>query len=255
MVTVTSELELIVQRYRRELETLGIHSEQFFLFGSQAEGTADEGSDIDLFVVSPDWEKYNQRERFELLGVAAMRILEPIQARGVTPDEVEHRELSPFWQTVFEQQTIEIQGTTEIMKPIKIDQTQAEPDPLHTPYKGPDREFSGEVTLKRLVWAGDSPDVELLAVWFSAGARTKAHIHDADQILHVMEGTCAYGDENGVTLVEAGNVITIPKGVWHWHGATPAAPMMHISIRKMGNSTNWDVEEKGWGKEYEELKG
>lgn len=140
------------------------------------------------------------------------------------------------------------------MKPIKINKTEPEADALHTPYKGSDREFSGDVTLKRLVWAGDSPDVELLGVWFRVGARTKPHIHNVDQVLLVMDGTCAYGDENGVTLVERGEVITVPNGAWHWHGATPQNSMMHNSIRKMGNGTNWDVEEKTWVKDYEELK-
>jgi quercetin dioxygenase-like cupin family protein len=136
----------------------------------------------------------------------------------------------------------------------KISSNEPEHDELHTPYIGTDREFVGDVTAKRLIWAGDSPDVELLAVWFSAGARTRAHIHDADQALHVMEGTCAYGDENGVTLVPAGNVFLVPKGTWHWHGATPSAPMMHISIRKIGNSTNWDVEERDWVGQYARMR-
>ncbi len=140
------------------------------------------------------------------------------------------------------------------LKPIQINKTQPEPDALHTPYKGGDKEFSGDVTLKRLVWAADSSDVELLAVWFSAGARTRPHIHDVDQVLHVLEGTCAYGDENGVTLVHTGEIITVPKEVWHWHGATPREPMMHISIRKMGNHTNWDVEERDWREQYKELE-
>ncbi len=254
MAEITSELAHIITKYQDELESMGIHVEGFRLFGSQAAGTAHEGSDIDLFVISRDWVNYGLRERFEVLGIAAARILKPIQARGVTPDEIENRELSPFWQQVFEQQTIEIHGDKQIMKPIKINKTQPEPDALHTPYKGSAKEFSGEVTLKRLVWAGDSTDVELLAVWFSAGARTMPHIHDVDQALHVLEGTCVYGDENGVTLVHAGEIITVPKDVWHWHGAPPHEAMMHISIRKMGNTTNWEVEEKNWTSEYEKLQ-
>lgn len=136
----------------------------------------------------------------------------------------------------------------------KVSGSESGDDELHTPYKGTAREFVGDVTAKRLIWAGDSPDVELLAVWFSAGARTRAHIHDADQVLHIVEGTCAFGDENGVTLVPVGNVILVPKGTWHWHGATPSEPMMHISIRKMGNSTNWDVDQKDWAERYERIK-
>jgi len=138
--------------------------------------------------------------------------------------------------------------------PTKINNIEPGPDALHTPYKGADTEFSGEVTLKRLVWAGDSPDVELLGVWFSAGARTRPHIHDVDQVLVVEEGTCAYGDENGVTLVKAGEVLTIPAGIWHWHGATPHEAMMHISVRKQNNSTNWQVPSKTWESDYDKLR-
>ncbi len=241
-----SELGVIIDRYCHEVEALGIHVENVLLFGSQAKGTATEDSDIDLFVVSPDWKRYNDRERFELLGIAAVRILEPIQARGVTPEEIAKRELSPLWQTILEEQTIAIEGKSASVKPIKIHRSEPGPDELHTPYKGPATEFFGDVTAKRLVWKGDSPDNELLGVWFSAGARTRPHIHDVDQSLLVMQGTCAYGDESGITLVPAGEIITIPAGIWHWHGATPTEPMMHVSIRKQGNSTNWDVDEKDW---------
>lgn len=232
---------------------MGIHVENFLLFGLQANGTAREDSDIDLFVVSRDWATYGLRERFEVLGIAAARILEPIQARGVTPQEIENRELSPFWQMVLEEQTVPVQGELPVVKTIKIDRNTPGPDELHTAGKGGPTEFEGEVTTKKLVWSGDSSDVELLGVWFSAGARTRPHIHDADQVLHILEGTCAFGDENGVTLVNAGEIITVPKGNWHWHGATPQAPMMHISIRKMGNSTNWHVDEQEWRTHYEQL--
>jgi len=33
-------------------------------------GTIQEGSDIDLFVISTDWVVYSQRERLEMLGFA-----------------------------------------------------------------------------------------------------------------------------------------------------------------------------------------
>lgn len=58
---------------------------------------------IDLFVISSDWARYNDRERFEILGIAAARILEPMQARGVTPDEIATHRLSPLWEQILEQ--------------------------------------------------------------------------------------------------------------------------------------------------------
>ena len=108
MVERASELAVTIQRFRAELEKMGIRCERILLFGSHAEGTAKEGSDIDLFVVSPAWARYSDRERFEILGIAAARILEPIQARGVTPDEMATHCLSPFWEQILQTQAIVI---------------------------------------------------------------------------------------------------------------------------------------------------
>jgi len=106
MVEKTSELAIIIRRFRVELEKMGIHCERVLLFGSQATGTADEGSDIDLFIISPDWARYGERERLEMLGIAAARILEPIQARGVTPEEISTHRLLPLWEQVLKEQAI-----------------------------------------------------------------------------------------------------------------------------------------------------
>ncbi len=109
MAETTPELADIIQRFRLELERLGIRAQQVLLFGSHADGTAHEDSDIDLFVVSPDWSRYSERERLELLGVAAARILEPIQARGVTPEEILSHRLAPFWEQVLSEQAVSVQ--------------------------------------------------------------------------------------------------------------------------------------------------
>lgn len=106
MAKTTPELEMIVRRFRAELEKMGVRPERVLLFGSQANGTAEEGSDIDLFVVSSDWARYNDRERFEILGIAAARILEPIQARGVTPEEIATHRLLSLWEQVLKEQAI-----------------------------------------------------------------------------------------------------------------------------------------------------
>ncbi len=108
MVETTPELAIIIRRFRAELEQMGIRCEQVLLFGSRATDTAEEGSDIDLFIVSPDWARYGERERFEMLGIAAARILEPIQARGVTPEEISAHRLLPLWEQVLKEQAIVI---------------------------------------------------------------------------------------------------------------------------------------------------
>lgn len=43
-----------------------------------------------------------------MLGIAAARILEPIQARGATPDEVATHQLSSFLEQVLHEQAIEV---------------------------------------------------------------------------------------------------------------------------------------------------
>ena len=85
---------------------MGIRSERVLLFGLQAKGTAHEGSDIDLLIISSAWAPYGERERLELLGIAAAQILEPVQARGATPDEVAKHQLSPFLEQVLTEQAV-----------------------------------------------------------------------------------------------------------------------------------------------------
>lgn len=85
---------------------MGIRAERILLYGSQAAGTAREYSDIDLFVISEDWSKYSQRERLEILGVASARILEPIQAQGITPGEITSRQIPAFGQHILMEQAV-----------------------------------------------------------------------------------------------------------------------------------------------------
>jgi predicted nucleotidyltransferase len=108
MAETAPELKRIVKRYRLQLQKMGIRPTRVLLYGSRAMGTAREGSDIDLIVISGDWEKYNQRQRLELLGVAAARILEPIQAQGFTPNEIKQKQITSFWEQVMKEQAIRI---------------------------------------------------------------------------------------------------------------------------------------------------
>lgn len=108
MAKTTSELEKIITRFRQELERSGIRCEQILLYGSYAHGKPREGSDIDLIVISKDWARFSFRERLEQLGIAAARILEPIQAQGFTPDEIEQHEISPLWEMILRREAVVI---------------------------------------------------------------------------------------------------------------------------------------------------
>jgi len=134
----------------------------------------------------------------------------------------------------------------ETMKITRIDRTQASPAPSRANF------FDGQVTTQTLVGPADSNELDLLNVYFSVGARTRPHIHEQDQVLHIMEGQGIVATETEKEVVSAGDVITIPLGTWHWHGATRNSAMAHISIMKRGQ-TNWTVEEKNWASGYDEL--
>ncbi|MFL5805532.1 MAG: cupin domain-containing protein [Roseiflexaceae bacterium] len=110
--------------------------------------------------------------------------------------------------------------------------------------------FDGEVRMQRLVGLEQSKEVELLVVYFSAGGRTRPHIHIRDQVLQIVEGQGIVATETEKQIVNPGDVITIPAGVWHWHGATRDTAMCHISIKQPG-STDWEVEEKNWAAGYD----
>jgi quercetin dioxygenase-like cupin family protein len=105
--------------------------------------------------------------------------------------------------------------------------------------------FDGRVRTQMLVGAEQSGELELLAVYFEAGARTRPHTHEKDQVLHFVQGQGIVATETTRQVCSAGDVVTIPGGVWHWHGATREHAMCHISIRQPGAS-NWDVDLKNW---------
>ena len=131
------------------------------------------------------------------------------------------------------------------MKITRIDRSQAKYDTTRANY------FDGEVNIQVLVSPVDSNELDLLNVCFNAGARTRPHIHEQDQVLHIIEGQGIVATEAEKQFVSTGDVITVPAGIWHWHGATRNSAMCHISIMKRGK-TNWTVEEKNWSAGYDE---
>lgn len=88
------KIKEIIHQYRNMLEELGIQVERVILYGSYANGNAGEDSDIDLIIISKDFKKLNIRERIEILGIAAARLMKPIEAKGYTVAEI--KKISPL---------------------------------------------------------------------------------------------------------------------------------------------------------------
>jgi quercetin dioxygenase-like cupin family protein len=84
--------------------------------------------------------------------------------------------------------------------------------------------------------------ISALQVNFSAGARTKFHVHTNPQILVVTKGTGKVATENEEITVTPGTVIYFPPDENHWHGATDDSEFSHISITTPGETT-WEGKE------------
>lgn len=61
--------------------------ERLVLFGSQATGKVHEASDIDVVVVSHDFEKKSFWDRVDILTQGILQVWEPIEAIAKTPAE------------------------------------------------------------------------------------------------------------------------------------------------------------------------
>lgn len=79
-------------------------------------------------------------------------------------------------------------------------------------------------------------------VTFEPGARTAWHTHALGQLLIVTAGTGRvqrWGDP--IEEIKQGDIVWIPPGQKHWHGAAPNAAMTHVGVTEQagGSSTEW----------------
>ena len=97
--------------------------------------------------------------------------------------------------------------------------------------------FLGEVCKQSLVTDDDAELLRANSVTFKNGARNRLHHHAADQVLVVTHGLGIIANEQEQIPVEAGDVVLIPAGERHWHGARPGQEMTHLSILTPGPLT------------------
>jgi 4-carboxymuconolactone decarboxylase len=97
--------------------------------------------------------------------------------------------------------------------------------------------FIGSVRTQTVIDESLSDRHRILEVTFAQGARTKLHAHATDQVLLITSGDGLVGTRSERFEVEAGDVVFIPAGEPHFHGAAPGADMTHFSVLGPGETT------------------
>jgi quercetin dioxygenase-like cupin family protein len=112
----------------------------------------------------------------------------------------------------------------------------------HPSAKGPQDYFTGTVRIDAPFKGGGDARVGGATVTFEPGARTAWHTHPLGQTLLVVSGLGRVQREGGpIEEMRPGDIVWIPSGEKHWHGASPHCAMSHIAIAAAldGRSVDW----------------
>jgi len=116
---------------------------------------------------------------------------------------------------------------------------------------GPAEWFTGTVRVDPLFQAPDPARVSGASVTFEPGARTAWHTHPLGQTLIVTAGAGRAQRWGGpIEEIRPGDVIWIPPGEKHWHGAAPTTAVTHIAVQEQLNGKAVDWMEKVTAEEY-----
>ena len=112
---------------------------------------------------------------------------------------------------------------------VNLDQIPSQPDTSPI--------FVGNVTRKGVVGDDNPGLLRVNLVEFHDGARNKLHHHGADQLLVVTSGRGVVANETETIELEPGDVVLIPAGEKHWHGAQPGQDFAHLAVLTPGSMT------------------
>jgi quercetin dioxygenase-like cupin family protein len=102
--------------------------------------------------------------------------------------------------------------------------------------------FTGSVRIDPLFSVAEPSRVSGARVTFEPSARTAWHTHPVGQTLIVTAGTGWVQQWGGpVQEMQEGDVVRIPPGQKHWHGATATTRMTHIALQEQlgGKVVDW----------------
>ncbi len=108
--------------------------------------------------------------------------------------------------------------------------------------KGPSEWFTGSVRVDPLFNVHDPARASGSNVTFEPGARTAWHSHPLGQTLIVTAGCGRVQRWGGpIEEIRPGDVVWIPAGEKHWHGAVPTTALTHFAIQEQldGKAADW----------------
>lgn len=122
--------------------------------------------------------------------------------------------------------------------------------------QGPAENFTGSVRVESRFAAESPARVGGGLVTFEQGARTAWHTHPLGQTLIVTQGAGLvqiWGQP--AQEIRPGDIVVIPPGAKHWHGASPNNGMAHYAIAEQLNGKTVDWLEKVTEAQYTSRHG
>jgi quercetin dioxygenase-like cupin family protein len=116
-----------------------------------------------------------------------------------------------------------------VIKRVRIDRAAANPatDPI----------FIGDVAIQEIVNDAAADLLRVTAVTFDNGAANRPHRHTTDQVLIATSGNGFVATIDERHALTPGDVVLIPAGTPHWHGAEAGESFTHLSILTPGHTS------------------
>jgi len=111
---------------------------------------------------------------------------------------------------------------------VRLDCSQSTPSP--------DPIFVGSVSTQEVVNDALGELLRVTAVTFEDGAVNRPHRHTTDQVLVATSGTGFVATDHEHHSLEPGDVVFVPSGTRHWHGANPETSFTHLSVLTPGHT-------------------
>lgn len=102
--------------------------------------------------------------------------------------------------------------------------------------------FTGSVSIQEVVNDALGDLLRVTAVTFEDGAVNRPHRHTTDQVLIATFGHGFVAADQEHHPMQPGDVVFIPAGTRHWHGADDGETFTHLAILTPGHTEILDDE-------------